>query len=104
MGYFTSHDLEVVQGDNSLIAELLEGCEEARYSLCENGDCYGETKWYHHQEDLKAFSIKHPTALFKLSGEGEENGDIWDEYYSNGKIQVCKATIVKPDFNPDLLT
>ena len=103
MGYYTSHELDVVEGDYSLIVKLRDECEDAQYALDCNGDTYQSCKWYGHETDMKRFSEKHPEALFKLSGEGEESGDIWDEYYRDGKVQVCKARIVKPVFNPDLL-
>jgi hypothetical protein len=45
----------------------------------------------------------YPDALFKLSGEGEESGDIWIEYYQNGKVQVCKAIISFASFDSNLL-
>ena len=104
MGYYTQHELEVIAGDNSLIVELREECEEAEYALEENGDTYDACKWYSHERDMRAFSEKHPEALFRLSGEGENAGDIWVEYYRNGKMQQCKAKIVIPDFDPELLT
>ena len=103
MGYYTSHELEVIEGDDSLIVKLRDDCEDAKYALDCNGETEENCKWYNHDLDMKWFSEKHPEALFKLSGEGEEAGDIWHEYYRAGKKQVCKARIVIPDFNPDLL-
>ena len=103
MGYYTRHQLEVIKGDENLISELREYSEEARFSIESNGGLGEGCKWYEHQKDLKEFSMMHPNALFKLSGKGEESGDIWHEYYQNGKMQLCKAQIVFADFNADLL-
>jgi hypothetical protein len=103
MGYYTQYDLEIIDGSNGLIKDLIDECEEAGYALEANGDCSQECKWYDHKEDLTTFSKKHPEALFMLSGEGEDNGDAWHEYYRNGKVQVCKAKLVYPVFNADLL-
>ena len=103
MGYRTNHTLEIQQGSNDLIQELRECCEEASYAIQPNGDTGEECKWYRHEDDMKAFSLKHPEALFKISGEGEESLDLWCEYYKNGKVQVCKAIITFPQFNSDLL-
>ena len=103
MGYYTRHDLEVVKGDNDLIEALREVSEGAQWAINGSGDCEDSCKWYEHQADLKSFSLLHPEALFKLSGEGEESGDIWHEYYQNGKIQTCKAQIVFADFDKALL-
>ena len=103
MGYYTSHELEVIEGDDSLIGKLRDGCEDAAYALDENGGSEESCKWYNHDIDMRKFSEKHPEALFRLSGEGEEAGDIWHEYYRAGKQQVCKARIVMPNFDADLL-
>ncbi len=104
MGYYTRHELEVVEGNRALIATFIEECEEAAYAITDTGESYDSCKWYSHEQDLREFSKKHPEALFKLGGEGEESGDIWAEYYRAGKMQVCKAAIVIPDFNPELLS
>lgn len=101
MGYFTEHTMEIVKGDLGLIEDLLEDCEEARYSIDAVGDCYQESKWYDHKKDLLEFSEKHPDAILKLSGEGEESRDLWVEYYKAGKMQLCKARISFDEFNID---
>jgi len=103
MGYYTRHELEVVKGDNDLIEAFREVSEDARYAINGSGDSEESCKWYSHQDELKRFSLLHPEALFKLSGEGEESGDIWHEYYQDGKMQLCKAQIVFADFDARLL-
>ena len=103
MGYYTRHELTVVKGDNDLIEKFRDISEEATYAIGSNGDSEESCKWYRHQDELKGFSLLHPQALFKLSGEGEESGDIWREYYQNGKMQLCKAQIVFADFDANLL-
>jgi hypothetical protein len=103
MGYQTEHELTIIEGSNGLIEELRSECERAGWALKYSGDSAKPCKWYSHENDLKAFSKKHPDALFMLSGKGEENGDAWHEYYRNGKVQVCKAKLVYPVFNADLL-
>ena len=104
MGYYTRHELEIIDGSNDLISELRKECDEARYALEDDGSPEESSKWYNHDTDLKRFSQNHPEALFLLRGEGEDSGDIWREYYKNGKVQVCKAKLVFPDFNADLLS
>ena len=103
MGYYTRHELEVIEGEHSLIAELVGENEEAAYAIDEDGSAEESCKWYDHEKDMRAFSKKHPEALFRVSGEGEESGDIWAEYYRAGKMQACKAKIVIPEFNAELL-
>lgn len=59
----------------------------------------GETKWYEHEEHMKAISKQYPDVIFQLNGEGEESGDIWVKYFVNGKMQVAEAKITFDDFN-----
>lgn len=113
MGYQTSHELLVLKMDsqklvpfNSLdiIAELREFSEEANYALDNDGETNESCKWYDHQKELREFSTRYPDLIFKLHGEGEESGDLWDEWYVNGKMQIGKAIITYPDFNPSNLS
>lgn len=103
MGYYTRYDLSVIDGDPSLIEELIEECEEASFAIDGNGDSIGDCKWYSHNDDLKHFSAKHPSVLFKLYGEGEEPCDLWAKYFKQGKMQYCKAKISFQDFDESLL-
>ena len=103
MGYYTSYELEIQNGSNDLIQELREFSEEAAYAIDENGCTENSTKWYRHENDLRLFSSKHPKVIFKIIGEGEEAGDLWHEYYMDGKMQSCKGVITYPQFNSDLL-
>lgn len=103
MGYNTRYDLTIVKGDNSLIGELREFCEDAAYALDENGAPEESCKWYRCKDDMKRFSLLHPEALFKLHGDGEEAGDIWEAYFQNGKMQMCKAKITFDEFSQELL-
>ena len=98
MGYYTSHELDVETGEHELIAELVNNNEDIAYAIDEDGESQESCKWYRHEKDLRAFSKKHPEALFKLSGEGEESGDIWIEYYKDGKMQRCKGKITFDEY------
>lgn len=103
MGYYTQYELEIIDGDIELIEKFRSECEAAKYAINGNGESQECCKWYEHETDLRKFSKKHPEVLFGLSGEGEESGDIWREYYRNGKMQSCKERIVIPEFNASLL-
>jgi len=103
MGYYTRHELEIIKGNTDLIAEFVEENENAAYAIDEYGDSLDSCKWYDHEKDMREFSLKHPSTLFKLSGEGEQSGDVWHEYYRNGKMQRCKARLVFDDFDDSKL-
>lgn len=103
MGYYTNYELEVSKGNDALVEELRNENENAEYAFNEFGSSNDGLKWYSHEEDLKNFSCKHPSVLFTLKGEGEENGDIWIKYFLCGKMQKCNASISFEPFNEDLL-
>ena len=62
-----------------------------------------QCKWYEHTEDMCRVSKKYPNVIFSLYGNGEEDGDMWVEYFMNGKFQVEKAVITYADFDPEKL-
>lgn len=75
--------------------------ERDNFSYCIIGGEQG--KWYSHKDDMRALSAKFPAYLFTLHGEGEEGGDLWNEYYLGGKVQVAKAVIAYPPFDESQL-
>lgn len=125
MGYYTRYELKVNEGNSYLMAKkMLEECdgsdrfyafERALEDFVEDLDEKSgndfilslvsgeEVKWYEHEEDMKFLSQQFPDILFKLHGEGEENGDIWDKYFMNGKMQHCHAVMTIPPFDKSKL-
>jgi len=111
VGYYTSYNLEIEpKGSkklNGVIAWLEKNSETTTgynlMSFYKNDGSADSCKWYGHEEDMKELSTRFPDFLFTLSGEGEESGDIWTKYFLGGKMQVAKAVIVVPEFDPKLL-
>lgn len=100
MGYQTNFELEVIDGDMT-VAEVLsenEDFEGIDYALDENGETSGAVKWYSHEADMTALSAKYPEITFLLSGEGEEQGDVWRKYFRNGKSRSIYAKLTFPEF------
>ena len=98
MGYYTRFELAVISG----------GDNETDYeqAVKEQIDYYpfdDSTKWYDFEKDMREVSKQHPSVLLELSGEGEENGDLWKAYFKDGKMQMCKAEIVYKNFDEVLL-
>ena len=98
MGYL-NYKLSIQIGPDRLIKELRKENKNAIYAINDDGYTNESCKWHEHEKELKIFSQKHPKALFKLEGNGEETGDIWIKYFQNGKCQVCKAKITFDEFN-----
>jgi len=101
MGYYTTYTLSTTQGyDNQEeIEEKLQEISGYSIEFGWNDSC----KWYTHEQDMKELSKSYPETTFLLEGEGEESGDIWQKYFKNGKMQVCKAEIVFPVFDESKL-
>lgn len=86
-----------------IIAELRGTCQEAEYALTERGGTNDAVKWYDSNAHLREFSKKHPLFVFTLQGRGEEEDDIWVEYYMDGKCQKEPAVITMGAFDPSKL-
>lgn len=58
--------------------------------------------WYEHAREMIAYSRKHPTVTFVLDGDGEEVGDVWRQWFKNGKAQQWRLPkIARPDTPPE---
>lgn len=106
MGYYTAHSLSMTnnqQGDVERIynyAKVNDMDLAYGFTVCdEQLEATDLMKWYEHEENMREISREFPHILFELHGEGEESGDIWDEYYRDGMMQRCSAEIVIPPFD-----
>lgn len=99
MGYRTDFTLTVDSGD---LEEIVDKLNEISGYEFDRGfgqaTCY-EIKWYDYDEDMRKLSTMFPDVLMTLDGAGEESGDIWRNYYKNGKCQNAYANIVYDEFN-----
>ena len=107
MGYYTDYKLKVDTNDDTVLGQIAENLDEiTSYDWEDLGG--GEfildgAKWYNSDKDMLEVSKLHPTVLFTLYGEGEENGDLWITYYKNGKKQHCEAIITYDEFDEEKL-
>lgn len=76
MGYLTQYDISVDKRNFLLPIDFCEtvGCDEW-------GDFDEGCKWYDNEKDMRKLSSVYPDVLFTLSGEGEENEDLWDSIF-----------------------
>lgn len=106
MGYYTCHSLSLENETPEQKAQIINRLKEMDiidYALDETLECYDSVKWYEEEKQMKQISTEFPQVHFKIHGEGEDSGDIWDHHYLGGKIQRCKAKIIIPSFDPNKL-
>ncbi len=96
MAYRVHYTLEVKEGDTSLLEEFWNTSDVASYCLDKHGNA-NESSSAYLGEDLRAFSSKHPEAVFYLTAVGED-GDTHTEYHQNGKYY---HEDLKPKYNFD---
>ena len=110
MGYYTNFELSVLEGtaDMNAVHKALRVIMHFDYeddfniympvedNTIRSGD---SMKWYDHDEDCATLSKVFPGVVFKLHGEGEETGDIWNSYYKDGQCQICRAKFVYPEYD-----
>lgn len=99
MGYYTKHELEIIDGD-----DFKTNYEEEISQYADYGNCFGDSiKWYGCESDMIDFSKKYPKTTFCVNGFGEEHDDIWKAYFKNGKMFKTKAEFVFEEFNESKL-
>ena len=42
--------------------------------------------WYDHAVDMEQITKEHPDIVVLLCGNGEDPGDVWYEYWQDGKF------------------
>lgn len=98
MGYYTRFELTVHEGEVDQ-EQLLDELDAVSTYKWDSDLILDEAKWYQCNEDMKKISEKYKDVVFKLHGDGEESGDVWEAYYKNGKMQFCPAMITFDQFN-----
>lgn len=111
MGYYTNYDLNISPHGRDVIPEDEISELEREIDLVdvfEGGNAtdgyYCNAKWYDHDEDMMRLSGRFPDILFSLHGDGENQEDMWDTYYLNGRMQYCGAEITYPPFDESQLS
>jgi hypothetical protein len=100
MGYYTRHELTIIDGEDFNINYEQEIADSTDYN-----DLFDDSiKWYDCEKDMREFSKKYPNTTFLIDGEGEESGDIWKSYFKNGKMFTAKATMVFEEFSIEKLS
>lgn len=82
-----------VRGLDMIVGDYIE--EELNGVIDRDGRGHSSSKWYDYEDDMKKMSTAIPGVVFHLRGEGEENGDIWDLFALDGKVQKHYAQIIR---------
>ena len=108
MGYSTHYTLnieDVATGErpeedvyNSIIADLrnINNASHSWGELMDTEEWGIQTKWYEYNKDFIGLSIKYPSVLFTLSGEGEGSMDLWRKFYLDGIWSGGPVKIIYP--------
>lgn len=94
MGYYTYFELSYtgVTDTKKLESDFLEITKYQLSYLKED-----TLKWYDWESDMSELSLRHPSAIFYLSGDGEDSGDNWRAEIYRGKVRQAHAELVYPD-------
>lgn len=92
MGYYTDFELTYDDDDVDEVQFAKELADISDYPWDDSLMLY-DAKWYDYDKNMKQISQMYPNTVFKLQGNGEENGDLWVAYYKDGKVQSCQAKI-----------
>lgn len=105
MGYYTSFKMVVLENGQEVNeiqfpefsnVDLDQGSLSISSLIEHTSD---SCKWYDHEEEMIEYSKKFPQLVFILDGDGEEAGDVWREFYKNGKTYRWELEVVRPNFN-----
>ncbi len=103
MGYTTYYKLGVENGTqeqaDALLEELCESDEDIAWAF---GDS-GTTGWDSMDDDMKAFSLKHPGVVIWVRWDGDETDDMGYAYYKDGKMQSCPVQISYDEYDESKL-
>ena len=105
MGYYSYHTLflhEIKGTDKTeevIITEFLKEFPDAQYAINESD----MAKRYDSDEQILEFSKRYPDCVFCLFREGEDDGDLSNTYFKNGKFQLCGAIIAYDDYDESKL-
>lgn len=88
MPMLTAFRLFVENGNIEEVTQAMyDHDQDIGYILKSDGTTKDIAKWYEYQTDMEVVSKQFPNATLILCGVGEEQGDIWREYFRNGKMQ-----------------
>jgi hypothetical protein len=105
MGYYTHYSFRVPDSEVTVDQEhtyMEELAKITGYSYPELWEA--PLKWYDHSDHMRQLSLRHPSVLFELHGEGEDPLDVWTGWAQNGMYYERPIKVIEPEFDPELFT
>jgi hypothetical protein len=98
MGYYTNFEIEIDRDGDAVITDLMTSASYTRFFSTGSNTWRSEDKWkwYDHEDELKAVSLRHPLSRITVVGYGESEGDIWCKYFVAGQMQKHELKITFP--------
>ncbi len=89
MGYYTRFEFAITP--NELQQPIIDTLQDR------TGYDFDDTcKWYDCERDIARISAEYPEAWIEVTGYGEEAGDLWRLYATNGETEHVKCLITFP--------
>lgn len=83
MGYYTKYSLSLENDDDNSAQEYIDSLDSIINNIYMQG--VQPYKWYEYRKDMLKLSRLFPNVTFILEGKGEEDGDLWKEYFKDNK-------------------
>lgn len=99
MGYYTSFEISIEKHKSDIDVEDTNFIKTVVKRLNEISDYWFDEdlsqciKWYDWETHMRQLSSEYPSVLFIVNGVGEEEGDIWRAYMTDGKCHLERAQI-----------
>lgn len=103
MGYYTDYTISIIDGSydkkmEEALQKDIEDLDGGGWEQWTSDEWYSNRKWYSQSEDTYRLSMKYPSILFCIHGNGDDEDDVWDEYWQAGRMQHCHMEI--PPYDP----
>ena len=91
MGYYTWYTLDIIKDPDNQEEDFYKALDEKTGLLHDFISYNGtEAKWSNWESDMKELSKKFPKMMFRIDGTGEEQFDVWDCHFCNGRSYYRK--------------
>lgn len=76
--------------------------QELDFDPFSEGNWTEELVWVEHEQELREFSKQFPTVVFTLTVE-DKYGDLYRDYYKNGRMYSVEGYVTFEEFDEDNL-